>query len=174
MEQKEAESKFKDIAQAYDVLSNADKRAVYDRHGEEGLQAGGGGGPSTGGMPPGFGGGFTRSGPGGVRVVFSSTGGGLGGMSGGRAEEIFQSFFSGGDPFVGFGFGDDDFVMRRTRARRPMGRAPVVRDSERIDLLPKRTVVKLCGLTNETLNGSVGQVVECSRLLTPCLKQPAS
>merc|ERR1711865_803877 len=45
--QENAAKKFKKIAEAYDTLSNADKRAVYDRYGEEGLKAGGGGGRSA-------------------------------------------------------------------------------------------------------------------------------
>lgn len=40
---KEAEEKFKEAAQAYDVLSNADKRAKYDRFGPEAFNGGGGG-----------------------------------------------------------------------------------------------------------------------------------
>ena len=39
---KEAESKFKEAAEAYDVLSNDDKRARYDRFGHAGLQGGAG------------------------------------------------------------------------------------------------------------------------------------
>lgn len=35
---KEAEAKFKQISEAYEVLSDAQKRAVYDRYGEEGLK----------------------------------------------------------------------------------------------------------------------------------------
>ncbi|WP_027001636.1 molecular chaperone DnaJ [Hugenholtzia roseola] len=39
---KEAEEKFKEAAQAYDVLSNADKKAKYDRFGHEAFNGGGG------------------------------------------------------------------------------------------------------------------------------------
>src|SRR6059058_1099308 len=37
----EAESKFKEAAEAYEVLSDADRRATYDRFGHEGLRSGG-------------------------------------------------------------------------------------------------------------------------------------
>src|SRR3954469_14381828 len=40
----EAEEKFKQITEAYDVLRDANKRAAYDRYGEAGLRGGGGGG----------------------------------------------------------------------------------------------------------------------------------
>ncbi|MBV6522726.1 MAG: Chaperone protein DnaJ [Gemmatimonadaceae bacterium] len=39
----EAEERFKEITEAYDVLRDADKRAVYDRYGEAGLRGGAGG-----------------------------------------------------------------------------------------------------------------------------------
>ena len=38
-----AEERFKEAAEAYDVLSNADKRAAYDRFGHEAFTRGGGG-----------------------------------------------------------------------------------------------------------------------------------
>ena len=43
---KGAESKFKEAAEAYEVLSNPDKRARYDQYGHAGLEGGGFGGVS--------------------------------------------------------------------------------------------------------------------------------
>jgi molecular chaperone DnaJ len=37
----DAESKFKEAAEAYEVLSDSERRAVYDRYGHEGLRSGG-------------------------------------------------------------------------------------------------------------------------------------
>src|SRR5258708_16173445 len=39
----EAEAKFKEITEAYDVLRDPNKRATYDRFGEAGLRGGGAG-----------------------------------------------------------------------------------------------------------------------------------
>ena len=41
---KESEEKFKEISQAYEVLSNNEKRVIYDKYGEEGLNNAGMGG----------------------------------------------------------------------------------------------------------------------------------
>ncbi len=52
---KDAEEKFKEAKEAYEILSEADKRAVYDQHGHAGIDAqrhgrGGGGGDAFGEM----------------------------------------------------------------------------------------------------------------------------
>ncbi len=66
---KKAEEKFKEAAEAYEVLSNDDKRARYDRFGHDGVK----------GMGNGFGGGMT------VEDIFSSFGDIFGDAFGGFA-----------------------------------------------------------------------------------------
>jgi len=62
----EAEKKFKDIAEAYEVLSDKKKREIFDQYGEEGLKGEPGpGGPGEAGGFPGGTFTFTSGGPGG-------------------------------------------------------------------------------------------------------------
>lgn len=70
-----AEEKFKECSEAYEVLADEQKRAIYDKHGHEGLNRGGGG-------PGGFGGGqgFADI----FGDVFSDIFGGNGGRGGPR------------------------------------------------------------------------------------------
>ncbi|XP_078174936.1 uncharacterized protein LOC144568453 isoform X3 [Carex rostrata] len=84
---KEAEAKFKQISEAYEVLSDTQKRTVYDQYGEEGLK---------GQAPP--------TGPGGPSSFFSS-GGGPGGFQFNprNADDIFAELFG----FSGRGSGRD-------------------------------------------------------------------
>ncbi len=51
-----ARAQFKDITAAFEVLSDPEKRELYDQYGEEGLNGGGGGGGGMGGMGGLFGG----------------------------------------------------------------------------------------------------------------------
>jgi len=37
----DAEAKFKEAAEAYEVLSDAERRSTYDQYGQEGLRSGG-------------------------------------------------------------------------------------------------------------------------------------
>lgn len=70
----EAEKKFKEINEAYSILSDKTKRAQYDRFGPDAFQGGGAGGFD----------GFSQSGFGGFGQDFSGFG------------DIFDSFFGGG------------------------------------------------------------------------------
>ena len=75
----EAEAKFKEINEAYDVLSDADKKAKYDQFGHAAFDPAAGGGGYGGG----YGGGFGDFGD--IGDIFSSFfGGGFGGGSGQR------------------------------------------------------------------------------------------
>ncbi|KAK4050691.1 Molecular chaperone (DnaJ super) [Microbotryomycetes sp. JL201] len=111
----EASKKFKELSEAYEVLSDSNKRAIYDQYGEEGLKMGGGGGGGGGG-PGGMGGGGFGGFPGGAGGFpgggfqsFSFGGPGMGGMGGGRGggfrpsdpNDIFASLFGGASPFGG-------------------------------------------------------------------------
>mmetsp|Transcript_29832 Transcript_29832/g.41207 ORF Transcript_29832/g.41207 Transcript_29832/m.41207 type:complete len:342 (+) Transcript_29832:55-1080(+) len=117
--QKMAEEKFKEIAEAYDVLNDPEKRKIYDQFGEEGLKGGVPGGPG---------------GPGGsyhyefdaanqdelLKNLFGGAnpfeslfrGGGMGGMRGSSGGP--QMFFSSQGDFHDFGgFSGSQSSMRR-------------------------------------------------------------
>ncbi len=90
---KEAEENFKRVSEAYDILSDSDKRSAYDRFGHAAFQPGG---ARAGGSGGGFHDPFDI-----FREVFG--GGGGGGGAGG----IFEEFFGGGGRSGGAGRGAD-------------------------------------------------------------------
>ncbi|PWK17788.1 molecular chaperone DnaJ [Xanthomarina spongicola] len=84
---KEAETKFKEAAEAYEVLSNADKKARYDQFGHQAFDGNGG-----------FGGGGMN-----MDDIFSQFG------------DIFGGAFGGGGGFSGFGGGFGGGQQRRVK-----------------------------------------------------------
>lgn len=81
---KESEEKFKEAAEAYDVLTDKEKKDRYDRFGHQGMSGNGGG----------QGGGFSGGGMN-MEDIFSHFGDVFGGHGGGGGSP-FESFFSGG------------------------------------------------------------------------------
>ena len=119
---KEAEDKFKEAAESYDVLSNEDKRRNYDQFGHAGVSGAAGGG---------FGGGFS------MEDIFSQFG------------DIFGGHFSGFSGFGGFGGGSSrgNRVNRGSdiRIRVKLNLKEVAQGTEKKVKINKQVSCKECG-----------------------------
>ncbi|MDO8340773.1 MAG: DnaJ C-terminal domain-containing protein [Candidatus Woesebacteria bacterium] len=93
-DKEEAERKFKEINEAYQVLSDSSKKSAYDQYGHDAFAPGGRG--AAGNPFAGFGG---QNGQ--TSYTWSSGGGQnpFGNMDFGDPFDIFESFFGGGSPF---------------------------------------------------------------------------
>ncbi|XP_076371240.1 dnaJ homolog subfamily B member 4-like [Tachypleus tridentatus] len=104
----EAEERFKEIAEAYEVLSDKNKKEIYDQYGEEGLKGTGGGGGGGSGPQ------FTYTFHGDPRATFAQFFG---------TDNPFESFFSmgghGGGPNLFFM--DDDMNIETDLFASPFG-----------------------------------------------------
>jgi curved DNA-binding protein len=120
---KKAENQFKEVQEAYDVLSDATKRSQYDRFGKAGM-------------------GNQQGGPGGAQFHW---GGGPGGaeMDPQDAAEIFRTFFGGGGPFDG----------GAASARRRTGRRPEPPSEAQAEVEVPFTVAALGGPLSISVDG---------------------
>ncbi|KAI8977136.1 hypothetical protein BDF20DRAFT_821080 [Mycotypha africana] len=180
-----AKAKFQEVGEAYEVLSDKNKRAIFDQYGEEGLKAGP---PPSGG--DGGAGGFAGDFPSGGGTFRFSTSGMPGGMGGGfhpsDAEDIFKHFFASfgggmggmGDSMPGnFSFSTEGGMPGRgggARSRRAGGfggfedeKPPAIKRPFPISLEDLyKGATKRLKVTRKLRDGATGRPVTTDKILT--------
>ncbi len=138
----EAEVKFQEIAEAYDVLSDKAKRAVYDQFGYDGLKDGV---PDAAGNASGY--------------AYKNNG-----------DEIFNSFFGTNNPFADFGFGESTPFTSRLRKPGPKKMEAIVKDLPcTLEELFNGCIKKL-KVTRKRFNKEGTELVDESKVLTVNVK----
>ncbi|OAY34000.1 dnaJ homolog subfamily B member 13 [Manihot esculenta] len=170
---KESEAKFKQISEAYEVLTDPQKRVVYDQYGEEGLKGsvpppdtGGTSYYSTGEIPTSF-----RFNPRNADDIFaeffgfSRPFGGMGGAGGGMRGTRFSSGIFGDDMFGSFGDGGGG-SMHQSGPRK----APAIENKLpcRLEELYKGTTKKM-KISREIVDIS-GKTMQVQEILTIDIK----
>ncbi|PHZ11223.1 DnaJ-domain-containing protein [Rhizopus microsporus ATCC 52813] len=179
-----AHAKFQEIGEAYEVLSDKNKRAIFDQYGEEGLKGGApppgadGGAGGFGGFPGGTFHFSTSGGPGGgfrpsdaediFKHFFASFGGGgmdegfggMGGMPGGF------SFGTGGMPGMGGGFRRSGFRQQQQQAQEPE-KPPAIKRPFPVSLEDLyKGCTKRLKVTRKLRDGATGRPVQTDKILT--------
>ncbi len=133
---KEAEEKFKEAAEAYDVLSNDDKRRKYDQFGHQAFSGGGGGGWSGGGMT--------------MEDIFSSFG------------DIFGDSIFGG--FGGFGRSNARSVNKggNIRVKIKLNLSEIVNGTEKKIKINKYIACNTCGSSGAQDSNSYSTCTTCN------------